>query len=347
MKMVPQTYPPVGTSHTNKAHKVISRVGNWAEGIKKATRMVPTSGAGILKATTNPAAAFLALTPILGPWLTKRYCSDAFNESRNIQGSENHAILFGKQSAFVSGDQHTTVSSKHKVVVTADELALVHARGEAELAGGIASVSGSEMVNVGSRGDLYVVATGPKDGTSKNTDAARWNVYDDDAIRSSLTLRRGTATLSSIKKDGLGALSTVVLTANDQNDEGTLEIKTGDKQYLKLEQKTAADTSTITVETSGSFKINAAKNGEIIAKEKLTLKIGDDGPSIELTKDGIVLKAGDGQLELKKSAATLSCGADSLVKTESAGITVSKGGSNKVAVTSSGVEIKGSQVKHQ
>lgn len=346
MKMVPQTYPPVGTPHKNKAHGVISRVGNWAEGIKKTTRMVPTSGAGILKATTNPAAAFLALTPILGPWLTKRYCSDAFNEARNIQGSENHAILFGKQSAFVSGDEHTTISSKKKVVVTADELALMHARGDAELAGGCAAMTGSDMVNITSRGDLYLNATGPKDGKSANTDAARWHPYADDVIRSALTLQRGTATLSSIKKNGLGALSTITLTPNDQNDVGTIEIKTGDKQYVKLEQKTPADTSTITVETSGSFKINAAKNGEIIVKEKLMLSV-DGGPSIELTKDGITLTAGDGKLELKKTAATLSCGADSLLKAESAGVTMSKGGSNKVAATASGVEIKGAQVKHQ
>lgn len=348
IKMIPPVpLPPV--LHQTSDRGVLCRSGDWAEealkGLRATTQMKPKAGAGIVG--LGWASLMALLPPPVGPALAAKFGRDAFNESRNIQGSEDHVVLFGKKSAYLTGHEHTTVSSYGRVVITSDERTVVHARGKAEIAGGETFVSASDVVDVCSRGEIWLQATGPADGVSVNSAVARWNDPSADKIRGLLKLTRGAVTLTSKKKDGSADVATLKLTADDTNDVGTAELKTGDTHYIKLEQKAAADTSTLTVETPGSFKINAAKNGEIIAAEKLTLKIGTDGPSIEMSADGIMMKAGDkAALELKKDLAVLKFGSATVVKCDSNGVSVINGTSNKVLVSNSGVDIKGAMMKH-
>src|SRR5690606_13267417 len=102
-----------------------------------------------------------ALGPVAGPIFHKLLNqSGAFKESRNIQGSEQKAVLFGKQSVLVNGQEHTTVASGGKLLLTSNDEAVFHTRGKAEVVGvESAYLASAKKVDLLSRGTLQLDVT--------------------------------------------------------------------------------------------------------------------------------------------------------------------------------------------
>ncbi len=254
----------------------ISRL-EWARPLKTNTKMVPGGGAGMLGAGKT---ALLALIPIVGPFLAYRYSSKqqgAFEEARNIQGSEAHSVLFGQTSVFVSGQEHAALTSAKKVVVTANDQVEVHSRGKTEVAGGeavyLTSARAAEMV---SRGTVTIKATGPIDASSADGEADRYQfpvVMDKD--RAVLEMHRGNASLTAKDKAATKELAKVALSVDDNTSLGTLALENGEaKQSIKMVQNASDDANAITVDTTGTFTLTAAK-GVTAENDKWTFLMDD------------------------------------------------------------------------
>lgn len=330
MKLV----PPELKDRPVEAYQTIARL-DWATPMREATQMVPGGGGGMLGAGKT---AMLALIPVVGPFLAFRYSSTqngAYQEARNIQGSEAHAALFGQTSAFVSGQEHAALTSAKKVVVTANDQVEIHSRGETEVAGGKAVyVTSSDNVEVVSRGKVLVKATGPSDMSSANTAAARFlSDIRADKDRAKLAMERGKITLGALKKDGSAMHAQLDMEVADATGLGKLKLHTGaGNQYVELAEDSAATSNAITVVTPGTFELKAEHS--VLAKnEKWTLSM--DQNSTNLGND-------ESYVELTPTLANIGCDEDNFAEFKPAGAVI--GGAKIDLETSGNLTLKGSKI---
>lgn len=340
-----KTLPPdMLTPHQEPGVGKISRL-DWQAPMLAATKMKAGGGAGIMGATSLGRMALLAAVPLVGPILAYRYKSEAFKEARNIGGSDDHSVLFGRKSVFVSGEEHAALSSMQKVVVTADEQVEVHSRGDTEITGlHSAMVTSAHLVDVLSRGKVTLKATGPADMASANAAPGRWNPVAQDKDRTVIDMERGVLSASAKNTAGATDLAKLVLTAVDATSLGKVEIATDGGQSLTLEQKNPANTSAITATTPGELKVDAGEKIKIEAGTEISLAIKNNGPSIKMDASGITLKVGSkAEVKIKADQIVLTLGT-SIVRLNADKAAITKGAS-QVNLSPSGVEIKGTKIK--
>ncbi len=160
----------------------ISRV-DWSSTLE--SMKMGSKGGGGLTGSAKLFGLPLLLIPVLGPLLAKTFTTDAFKESRNIQGSEEHSVCFGKRSVHVASNENAALTADKKVVVTAEREATFHSRGTTEIAGDSVLLSSGRLVDIMTRGraimsaaivDAKVGESGPRPITEMTMDRATWRV---------------------------------------------------------------------------------------------------------------------------------------------------------------------------
>jgi type VI secretion system secreted protein VgrG len=263
-------------------------------------KMVDGSGAGLLGFFTQRAA---------------------YKESRNLQGSEQHSVLFGKQSAYVTGQKYAAMSSLGKVLVTSDQQTVVHSRGNAEVAGvGRLLLSSAKVVDVLSRGSFVVKVTDGGGGTDLSGDVER----------SRLVMQKALARLSSLGPDGNKHRATIKLESDDE-DGSTVTIMAGDLSKDKGALSLAAgETAEI---LAGSFGMRATKD---------SVKLGNTGYELHVAKDDVKLgAASNAQLVMTADKTTLASSGGTTIAGKPVTITADKVVFGKAEIESDNLVVKG------
>jgi type VI secretion system secreted protein VgrG len=291
--------PTVVEPRQHRAYGVISRL-DWKTPFRTNTEMKPGGGAGL----KNVGALRLALIPVVGPFLAYRYNSKAqgaFQEARNIQGSEAHAAVFGQTSALVSGHEHAALTSAKNVVVTANDQVEVHSRGTTEIAGGEVYVSATKGAEIVSRGAVLIKTTGPADGTTPDASPARFIApRANDVDRAKVEMKRGKLEASVLHKTTAASVGQLTLEASDATDLGTATLQTGTgDQFLKLAGAAAPAGQSITAETPGTLALKGDKVVDVEnSKWKLKLDqgmatLGDDTTYVGLQARKVAMISAD------------------------------------------------------
>lgn len=276
-----------GPPRTNLVFGVTSRL-EWEP--KQLVAGTGTGGMALIKSQVNR----LGAGTVVG---------NAFNESRHILGSEQHVLVWGKESAFLHGHRDTTVSSAEKVQITADEQVVLHSRGKAEVAGGEAvMLTSTLLVDILSRTAVSIAAT-DKTGLKDTEKDKKIAVLDMKGVPGAPELAL------AVNDSSAKMLATLLLKGSAAG--GTATLKLADDTKIALTLDATAKTAELTSGATSLLSLGAAE-----AKlDGSTLTVGSKATAIALGSSAAAVTLSASTLTVGSSAATINLGGGSSVVT--------------------------------
>lgn len=322
-------------ARTNSAWGPLSRI-EWLPDNEKDAINLKATPMGLM-AFEKPWQTALAvgMSTLLGPiagafafqFLSK---NAAFEEARNIQGSEQKAILFGKQSVFVNGQEQTTIASGKKLLLTSNDEAVFHTRGAAEVVGiDSVYVASAKQVDVLSRGtyELKVTDRGGGDTVGDDKALVRFVVQPTGKLPTpkrapgpagSLTADVLLAAFDNDKKHNMlsnlhlrGQKATVAVNGAGQHKDASILLECKQRgavqSYLELKETASEKVAKLLGGTFGLDADGGSKKYAKLTSGSLELKVTDTDVTIgtpnkdahlAITSGGATKLRGDGVLEL-------------------------------------------------